>query len=64
MLPLRRGKRKHLLGDRLQELDALLVGFDVKVVVVSLLFDAMESLFVTVLAMRNEARIFRSPRRV
>jgi hypothetical protein len=56
-----RRKVQHLLSDRLKKLNALGIGFDVKVVVVSLFLDAVKTLFKSILAVGDESRVFGGP---
>lgn len=60
----RRQQCEHLLGDGLQELDALLVRLDVEVIVVALFLDTVEAFFVAILSVRNETTIFGCPGRM
>ena len=50
-----------LLGERLEELDSAAAGLNVEVVVVSLFLDAVKAIFVLILAVGNEARVFACP---
>lgn len=62
--PLLYGQGKHLLRDRLQQLDAFLVRLDVEIVVVTFLFNTMQTFLVTILPMGHKSRVFGRPRRV
>jgi hypothetical protein len=55
---------QHLLRNRLQKLNALLVRLDIEVVVVTFFLDPMESLFIPVLSVSNEPAILRRPGRM
>ncbi len=59
--PLGGREGQHLLRNRLQQLDALLVRLDVEVVVVALLLDPVEALFEAVLPVGHKARVLGSP---
>jgi len=43
-----------LLRNRLEELDALLVGFNIEVIIVTFFLDSVETLFEAVLPMRDK----------
>jgi hypothetical protein len=53
-----------LCSDRLQQLDGPAACLDVVVVIVTLLFDTVESFLVNILAMSYESRILRCPGRM
>jgi hypothetical protein len=52
---------QELLANRLNQLDGSNTGLDVMIVVVAIFLNAVQSIFVLILAVSNKARILRSP---
>ena len=56
--PLSRTQGEHLLCNGFKELDTLLVGLNVEIVIVALLLDTVEAFLVSILPVRDKARVF------
>jgi hypothetical protein len=61
VLPLVSGHGEHLLRDWFQELNAFQVGFNVIIVIMSLLVNTVETFFELVLSVSHESGVLRSP---